>query len=258
MGHVELGLGLLSIAKRWGVAEVEPPPEAVAIEVVERAWALGIRFFDTAPSYGDSEVRFARALASGTIDRERITIATKMGEHWDAATGTLTVDHGRAALIASLERSLARLGRIDLLQIHKATPENVVSADVFAALDRAAELGVTAFGASVSDLETARAACRSGRYAFLQFPFNDGSRHLGPVFALLRDHGMKAIVNRPYAMGRAVTGDGAGRGAAAFATVLGEDFDGVVLTGTSSPVHLAENAAAFAQAKNSTLPLSRS
>jgi aryl-alcohol dehydrogenase-like predicted oxidoreductase len=35
----------------------------------------------------------------------------------------------------------------------------------------------------------------------------------------------------------------------AFAFILAQDFDGVVLTGTANPHHLAENIAAFKQAQ---------
>ena len=248
MAGIELGLGLVSIGRRWGVRDVAPPPAEAAIALVEAACAAGLRFFDTAPAYGDSESVFGRALGRGAIDRSAVTIATKMGEHWNAETGEPFVDHGYDALMRSLERSLERLGRIDVLQLHKATPATIEAPEVVRAFAAAADLGVGRFGASVSDVETARIACRSGRFEFLQFPYNLGAGHLAPVFALLRDHGMRAIVNRPFGMGGLV-GSGTADRVAAFRHVLAADFDGVVLTGTSSPVHLAENIAAFRAAQ---------
>lgn len=248
MATVDLGLGLVSIGRRWGVRDVAPPSPDAAIALIEAAAAAGIRFFDTAPAYGDSEALLGRALGGGGVDAARVTIATKFGEHWNAETSTAFADHRYDALAASLERSLERLGRIDVLQLHKATVETIASPEVLRAFDRAAEAGIGRFGASVSDLETARLACLCGRYEVLQFPFNATARHLEPVFALLRAHGMRAIVNRPFAMGGLVA-EGAARGVEAFRTVLAADFDGVVLTGTSSPVHLAENVAAFAAAR---------
>lgn len=248
MAIIELGLGLVSIGRRWGVRDVAPPPPEEAIALIEAAVAGGIRFFDTAPAYGASEDLLGRALRGGGFDASRVTIATKFGEHWNADTATPFADHRYDALAASLERSLERLGRIDLVQLHKATVDTIASPDVLRALDLAARCGITRFGASVSDVETARLACLSGRYDALQFPFNGAASHLAPVFALLRDHGMRAIVNRPFAMGGLV-GDGAARGVEAFRTVLAADFDGIVLTGTSSRAHLAENIAAFAEAR---------
>ena len=244
MGTVELGLGLVSIGRRWGVRDVAPPSAEAAIALVEAAHAAGLRFFDTAPAYGDSERLFGLALGRGTIDPESITIATKVGEHWNDETGEPFVDHGYDAMMRSFDRSIDRLGRIDVLQLHKATAANVDAPEVVRTLERARAAGVGRFGASVSDVETARIACRSGRYDYLQFPYNIGARHLEPVFALLRECGMKAIVNRPFAMGGL-----AADGVAAFRHVLGADFDGVVLTGTSSLAHLTENVAAFRTAQ---------
>ncbi len=251
MGEVQLGLGLVSIGRRWGVRDVAPPPTDAAVALVEAACDAGIRFFDTAPAYGDSESVFGLALDRGVIDRATITIATKMGEHWNAETGEPFVDHDYDALMRSLEQSLARLGRIDVLQLHKATAATLEAPDVLRAFDRAASLGVRRFGASVSDVETARIACRTGRFEFLQFPYNLGAGHFAPIFALLRACGMRAIVNRPFGMGGLV-GGGADDGVAAFRHVLAADFDGVVLTGTSSRVHLVENVAAFDAARAAT------
>ena len=80
---------------------------------VARALALGINYFDTAPAYGDgaSEKNLGRVLKSL---RPEIFLSTKFTIQ--------PADRGRldAALAASLERSLRRLGReqVDLLQLH--------------------------------------------------------------------------------------------------------------------------------------------
>ena len=65
-GHqgVELGLGLVSLGRQWGVRDVDPPNEADAAALLECAVALGIRVFDTAPAYGSSEERLGRFLTS--------------------------------------------------------------------------------------------------------------------------------------------------------------------------------------------------
>jgi aryl-alcohol dehydrogenase-like predicted oxidoreductase len=81
---IELGLGLVSIGRRWGVRDVAPPPAEEAIALIEAAVAAGIRFFDTAPAYGASEDLLGRALRGGGFDASRVTIATKFGEHWNA------------------------------------------------------------------------------------------------------------------------------------------------------------------------------
>jgi aryl-alcohol dehydrogenase-like predicted oxidoreductase len=232
---IELGLGLLSIGRPWGQRRAPPPPEADALALLEAAASLGMRFFDTAPAYGESEAILGRFLRT---PRDAF-VATKMGEWWDPASGASTVDHRLDALKRSIDRSLERLGRIDLLQVHKATAGNLLSGDVARAIEYARGCGVRSFGASVPDLPAAVAASRTGWCSWLQFPFNSTNAALAGIFPFARANDMRIIVNRPFAMGAIAAG------AEAFAFVRRQDFDGVVLTGTRSVAHLRENHAAF-------------
>lgn len=244
----QLGLGLLSIGRVWGVRQVSPPSEQKASELLSAAIELGIRLFDTAPAYGSSERILGKFLDE--VERPRdLRIATKLGEFWDGRAQTSHVSHSFDDLAHSLQTSLEHLRRIDLLQVHKATPQNVVSNDVFKVLDLALEKGVGEFGASVSDVETARLACKSGRYHYLQFPYNSNSRDLAPVFENAAEYGLGLIVNRPFAMGEIVPETDKQQSLQdAYAYVLRKKFRGFVLTGTSSPEHLKENVIAFCKA----------
>ena len=245
MASIELGLGLLSIGRTWGVKDKPPPSEAVALALIEAAHRKGIRFFDTAPAYATSELRLGKALLNGLVPRGEVTIATKMGEHWDQDRHVAFPDHSYDQLARSLETSLERLQRIDVLQLHKATTETITAADVIRALGLARSFGIRSFGASVSDLDTAKRAIACGLYDVLQFPFNQTNTMLEPVFALLSAQGMKAIVNRPFAMGALVGENGPASRAKALSFVVERQFSGIILTGTSSLVHLSENIAAF-------------
>lgn len=107
-----------------------PVAEAAAEATVGRALDRGVRFFDTAPHYGEgvSERRLGAALAG--VDRDSVVIATKVGRtivDADGApvpvggTGVNTVgDLSRDGVLRSLEGSLLRLGtdRVDLLYLH--------------------------------------------------------------------------------------------------------------------------------------------
>ena len=234
---VELGLGLLSIGRPWGVRPEPPPTERAAFELLQKAVDLGIRFFDTAPAYGASETLLGRFLESS---RREVFVATKMGESWDPAAGRSTVNHSYDALKRSVDRSLELLGRIDLLQVHKSTAENLRSADVARAIEYARSCGIRAFGASVSDLAAAEVAAGAGWCSHLQFPYNRANTKLAPVFDLGREHRLKLVVNRPLAMGELSE-----TVAQAFRFVRDRQFEGVVLTGTKSLAHLAQNHAAF-------------
>jgi aryl-alcohol dehydrogenase-like predicted oxidoreductase len=232
---VELGLGLLSIGRPWGVRQEPPPSETAALELLQKAVDLGIRFFDTAPAYGASEAILGRFLRSRAAD---VFVATKMGETWEGERST--VDHRFDALKRSIDRSLELLGRIDLLQVHKATAANLRSPDVGRAIEYARTRGIRAFGASVPDLAAAEAAAGTGWCSYLQFPFNRANTALAPIFTLARERGLKLLVNRPLAMGEL-----SGSVADAFRFVRAQRFSGVVLTGTKSSAHLAQNHAAF-------------
>ena len=248
MSHssIQLGLGLIGIGKPWGHIPRPVPSESEVQSLLEFAVALGIRYFDTAPSYGDgvSEARLGRFLASLAPDgRARLTIATKMGEHWDAARGEPFADHSFDALRRSLDASMARLGRIDILQLHKTTPAALASDGVARAWEYARSLGIARLGPSVSDLESARLALEDPRYSVMQLPFSQENLTFEPVLERARSTGMWIAVNRPFAMG-AMVHSGADK-REAFRFIRQRGFSGVILTGTTSQTHLLENWEAF-------------
>jgi len=247
---VQLGLGLIGIGKPWGHVPAPVPAESEAIALLESAFDLGIRYFDTAPSYGDgvSERRlgqFLKHMPAG--ERSQVTVATKFGEQWERAAGEPYADHSFDALRRSLDESLARLGAIEILQLHKTTPRALASPEVARAFDYAQSLGIRRLGPSVSDAESGRLAVEDGRYSVMQLPFNREN----PAFAAILDRaaarGMWIAVNRPFAMGAMVHAGADKRDA--FRFILERSFQGVVLTGTTSPAHLKENWRAFQEAR---------
>jgi aryl-alcohol dehydrogenase-like predicted oxidoreductase len=241
----QLGLGLIGIGKPWGHAPRTVPSETEARALLEIAFELGIRYFDTAPSYGDgvSEERLGRYVKSlPAAQRAQITVATKMGEHWDAARNEPYASHTFDALRRSLDRSLERLGRIDILQLHKTTPAALASGEVERAWGYARSLGITRIGPSASDLESARVALQKARLVVMQVPYNSANATFGPVIDAAVSRGVWVAINRPFAMGPLAADK-----RQAFEFVLARR-PAVVLTGTVSPDHLRENWAAFREA----------
>lgn len=246
---VEFGLGLIGIGKPWGFAHPQVPDERQAFALLERAFALGVRYFDTAPSYGVSEDRLGRWLATLTpAGRGTVRIATKFGEHWNAAKAEPFVDHSFDALQRSLDGSLARLGPIDFLQLHKTTPHVLRSNALARAWEYAATLGITSIGASVSDLESAALAMADPAYRILQFPYNAAQHTFAGILDQAAARGMKIAVNRPFGMGRMLYENRELTKTDAFAFILQRHFHGVILSGTKSPQHLEENYRAFHEA----------
>lgn len=103
-----------------------------AVATVDRAWELGLRWFDTAPLYGSglAERRLGRALRGRA--RDDYVIATKVGrllvpggqegqEFWGESVDLGPVfDFSAPAVRRSVGESLDRLGldRVDVLHVH--------------------------------------------------------------------------------------------------------------------------------------------
>lgn len=102
-----LGFGCYGLGGAYG-KNLSP---AKAIQLIQLAYDLGVRFFDTADAYGSEEI-LGRSLRPF---RNEVAIATKVG-----AAGGL----GRKQIVASCEASLKRLGVdwLDLYQIHYDDP----------------------------------------------------------------------------------------------------------------------------------------
>jgi D-threo-aldose 1-dehydrogenase len=128
---MRLGLGCAQLGNLYRAMSDES-----AYEIVDEAWAQGIRYFDTAPHYGLglSETRLGVALAGRP--RDEYALSTKVGrllvrnpayagerddEGFDVpATTVRRRDYSRDGVLRSLESSLARLGtdRIDIAFVH--------------------------------------------------------------------------------------------------------------------------------------------
>jgi aryl-alcohol dehydrogenase-like predicted oxidoreductase len=111
--------------------------EKAAFAIMDRAWDMGIRFFDTSDAYGGgrSEVAIGKWLKSkdGTV-RERLLVSTKAFN----PVGDDPNDRGlsRRHLKRQIERSLKRLGvdRLDMFLIHEPDPETPLE-ETLSALD---------------------------------------------------------------------------------------------------------------------------
>lgn len=113
-----LGLGTAPLAGLY-----EPVEDDAAHAVVERAWQLGIRYFDTAPYYGSglAERRLGAALSGKP--RDEYVVSTKVGRllepgahDWHGSYFDFSAD----SALRSLESSLERLGldSIDIALVH--------------------------------------------------------------------------------------------------------------------------------------------
>jgi D-threo-aldose 1-dehydrogenase len=155
LGAGPLGLGTAPLGGLY-----EAVDEDAALAVVDRAWDLGLRFFDTAPYYGSGLAE--RRLGEGLRRRPRdaFAVSTKVGRllrpdasGWEGAYFDFSYD----AALRSLEESLERLqlDRIDVALVHD--PDDHFDEALtggFAALARLRDEGVVrAIGVGMNQVE---------------------------------------------------------------------------------------------------------
>ncbi len=148
-----------------------PVSDADAQATIERAWSLGVRFFDTAPLYGFGLAERRLGAFLRQQPRESYVISTKVGrllrapdgapaedEHYKGTPRERPVfDFSHDGVMRSVEESLERLGldRIDVLLVHD--PDDHYDDAVtgaFRALQRLRENGtVKAIGAGMNQSE---------------------------------------------------------------------------------------------------------
>ncbi|MEV0389148.1 aldo/keto reductase [Nonomuraea sp. NPDC050643] len=143
-----IGLGTAPLAGLY-----TPVGEEQAAATLDAAWAAGVRYFDTAPRYGEglAERRLGRFLAG--VDRSEVTVSSKVGALLDPVRRDYTVEGVYASLAGSLERT--GLDAFDLLLIHDPDDhwEQAVR-HTYPALERLrAQGGVRAIGAGMNQAE---------------------------------------------------------------------------------------------------------
>jgi aryl-alcohol dehydrogenase-like predicted oxidoreductase len=151
--HVsQLGFGVWTIGTTWwGVTD-----KRVGLDLLRRAYDLGVTFFDTADTYGDGFGEEIVAEALGDV-RDQIIIATKGGynwyEHQERRGQQERPQDWRPEFIRfSVEQSLKRLktDRIDFWQAHNAKLDAIDNDALWETLERLKEEGkLRAYGVAL-------------------------------------------------------------------------------------------------------------
>lgn len=163
MNQIRLGKTEICVNRNgFGALPIQRIPKEEAVRLVRKAYDHGIRFFDTAYTYTDSEEKLGAALAG---IRDQVFIATK------------TPAENSADFWKHLEESLRRLGTdyVDLYQFHNPSfcPKPGDKTGLYEAMEKAKDRGmVRHIGITNHRLSVAREAVDSGLYETLQFPFS--------------------------------------------------------------------------------------
>lgn len=236
-------------------------------ELLDAAYAQGVRYFDAARSYGRSE-EFLADWLNTRPGLDDIVVGSKWGytytADWSTDAETHEVkDHTLATYERQRAESDALLGdRLDLYQIHSVTPDSPALTDkeLHAKLAEAAAQGLT-IGFSTSGpaqadaIRAALAVTVDGEPLFrtVQSTYNALETSAAPALAEAHDAGLTVIVKEGMANGRLAgphapdvlkeiaEETGLGCDAVALAVILRQPWAGVVLSGAATTTQLASN-----------------
>ncbi|MFI2201249.1 aldo/keto reductase [Streptomyces sp. NPDC020192] len=273
--HIGLGLaavgrpGYINLGREEDLGE-NRSVEALrtrTFELLDAAYAQGVRYYDVARSYGRSE-EFLADWLNARPDIDDVVVGSKWGYTYTAGWSTdaerhEVKDHSLASYDRQRAETDALLGdRLDLYQIHSVTPDSpaLTDKDLHARLAEAAAQGLT-IGFSTSgpaQADAIRAALEitvDGERLFrtVQSTYNALETSAAPALAEAHDAGLTVIVKEGVANGRlaaphapqvlqAVAEETSlGCDAVALAWILRQPWAGVVLSGAATVPQLFSN-----------------
>ncbi|GAA2360280.1 aldo/keto reductase [Streptomyces carpaticus] len=275
-----IGLGLAAVGRpgyiNLGRAADLPADRTVdalrerSHQLLDAAHAAGVRYLDTARSYGRAEEFLADWLRERPAVRD-VVVGSKWGytytADWRSDADTHEVkDHSAATFDRQYAESTALLGdRLDLYQIHSVTPQSPALTDP-AVLERLAglraagvDVGLSTSGPAQAEAIRAALALRYGGgplFRTVQSTFNVLEPSAGEALAEAHAAGLTVIVKEGMANGRLagaaappvlreIAGRyGTGPDAVALAAVLHRPWAGIVLSGAATVAQLTGNLAA--------------
>lgn len=246
-GYINLGHGR-DLAGETNVEALERRTH----EVLDAAYAAGVRYLDAARSYGRAEDFLASWLDARAVPPGAVTVGSKWGyvytADWHVEADRHEVkDLSAANLRRQAAQSRALLGdHLALYQIHSATLESGVldDAEVRDELTGLRELGL-AIGFTASgprQRETIEHALEVGGFESVQATWNLLERSAGPALAAAHEAGLGVIVKEALANGRLI---GTVPDSVAIAAVLEQPWADVVLSGAVTVEQLESNLRAF-------------
>jgi aryl-alcohol dehydrogenase-like predicted oxidoreductase len=234
---------------------------ARSFEVLDAAYAAGVRSFDAARSYGRGE----EFLGAWLRDRDPagVVVSSKWGyvytAGWEVAADPPEVKHHDVdTLRRQLEETRANLGeRLALYQVHSATPdsgvlENDAVLEELAAL-RATGVAIGLTTSGTSQPETLDRALELDLFDTAQVTWNLHERAAGEALERAHSAGFGVMIKEALANGRLARRGahpkldaladrhGASPDAIALAAVLAQPFADVVLSGAATTTALESN-----------------
>jgi aryl-alcohol dehydrogenase-like predicted oxidoreductase len=189
----ELGLGCMSIGTE----------EKKAREIIETALDEGINYFDSADLYdfGENETIVGAALKDV---REKVIIATKVGNRWNPDKTGWSWDPSKSYIKEAVKQSLKRLGTdyIDLYQLHGGTIEDNIDETIEAFEELKSEGYIRYYGISSIRPNVIREYIKKSPIVsvMMQYSILD-RRPEEDALPLLHEHGISVVTRGPLAKG---------------------------------------------------------
>jgi uncharacterized protein len=166
MKNVTLGSTGITVPQNgFGALPVQRVDMEEAVKILRKAYDGGMRFFDTARAYSDSEEKIGAAFGDGWLKREDVIIATKTHE--------TTPEMFWKDLETSLEK--LKTDYIDIYQFHQMTQcwKPGDGTGMYECMIEAKKQGkIRHIGGTTHRIEVAKEIIESGLYETLQFPFS--------------------------------------------------------------------------------------
>ena len=189
----EIGFGCMSLGTS----------RAAGVGLLEHAFDAGVTFFDTADLYdhGENERIVGEAFRG---KRDRVVIATKVGNRWNEDGKGWRWDPSRAWILEAVRHSLERLQTdyIDLYQLHGGTLDDDLEETVEAFEELKTAGMIRAYGISSIRPQVVRAWLERSSLSsvMMQYSLLD-RRPEEKVLALLHEHSVSVVARGPVAKG---------------------------------------------------------
>jgi aryl-alcohol dehydrogenase-like predicted oxidoreductase len=231
----KLSLGTVKLGRDQGVKYPTPvhiPDDQEARALLAKARELGINMLDTAPAYGNSELRLGSLLAG---QREDWVICTKVGEEF--SNGLSHYDFSPEHCRFSVERSLKRLNTdyVDIVLIHS-DGNDVDILQHFGTLDALqtmqAEGKIRATGISHKTPAGGALAVRMG-VDIIMATLNRNYLEETTLIAAAAEQGCGVLIKKALSSGHGAADD--------LPWVAAHKGVHSIVVGTTNPAHLEEN-----------------
>ena len=194
----QLGLGCMGMSEFYGETD-----DAQSLAVLDRAYELGVRMFDTADMYGNghNEELLARFLKQ---KRAEAFVATKFGIRKQSGEYARTIDNSPDYIRQTCDASLTRLGidRIDLYYVHRAEAGRNIEETMGVLADLVAAGKIARIGLSEVSAGTLRRAHAVHPVAAVQSEYSLTTRDMeADVLPTCRELGVAFVAYSPLGRG---------------------------------------------------------